>query len=235
MSKHDDAPERYESPLYKYAFPGVHLLLRMLFRFLAPRWTVTGRGNIPRRGPCLLAPNHISDCDPPLVGLSSLRPLWFMAKSELFDIRVIGPWIRFCRAFPVERDNIDRSALRFTEELLGRRQAVVVFPEGRLSLDGELATLLPGVVMLALRAGVPIVPVGVCGSNAILPYGAVVPRPTLARVHVHFGEPIDFSDLGDLPGREQRQRANRRLEQGLRQAIAIARGAPALPAKNELK
>src|SRR5688572_14842578 len=107
MSTHDDEPKNLESPCYKYAFPGIHLVLRLLMRLLAPRWRVTGRGNIPWRGPCLLAPNHISDADPPMVGLSSLRPLWFMAKHELFDIKVIGPWIRFCRAFPVERDNID--------------------------------------------------------------------------------------------------------------------------------
>src|SRR5687768_10533586 len=130
MSKQDDAPVGWESPLYQHVFPVGHLVLRGLVRILAPRWHVTGRGNIPRHGPCLLAPNHISDADPPLVAASSLRPLWFMAKHELFDIRVIGPWIRFCRAFPVERDGMDRAALRFTEDLLSRKQAVVVFPEG---------------------------------------------------------------------------------------------------------
>ncbi len=72
MNKSDSAPESYEYPLYKFVFPGVHLCLSLLLRFLAPRWRVTGRGNIPRRGPCLLAPNHISDGDPPIVGLSSL-------------------------------------------------------------------------------------------------------------------------------------------------------------------
>src|SRR5689334_18730749 len=111
MTTHDDEPLNYQSPVYKYAFPFVHLGLRAMVRLLAPRWTVTGRGNIPWRGPCLLAPNHISDSDPPLIGASSVRPLWYMAKHELFEMKVMGPWIRFCRGFPVERDNIDRSAL----------------------------------------------------------------------------------------------------------------------------
>ena len=224
MSKTDDVPVGRESPLYRHVFPVGHLVLRGLVRILAPRWHVTGRGNIPRRGPCLLAPNHISDGDPPIVAASSLRPLWFMAKAELFDIRIIGPWIRFCRAFPVDRDGMDRAALRFTEDLLKRNQAVVVFPEGRLSETGELGPLMPGVVMLALRTGVPIVPVGICGSNAILPYSLVVPRPTLARVHVHYGKPVDFSDLSELPSREQRQQANERLTGVLREAVEVARG-----------
>jgi len=213
-----------ESPLYKYVFPTGHLVLRGLVRLLAPRWQVTGRGHIPRRGPVLLAPNHISDGDPPMVAASALRPLWFMAKAPLFDIPVLGPWMRFCRAFPVERDGMDRAALRFTEGLLERGQAVVIFPEGQCSPTGELAPLMPGVVMLALRTGVPIVPVGICGSNSILPYSVVVPRPTLARVQVHFGPPVGFSDLSELPSREQRQQANARLAGVLRHAVEVARG-----------
>jgi len=210
--------------LFRFVYPVIHLLLRMFVRLLAPRWQVSGRGNIPHSGPCLLAPNHISDGDPPIVGLSALRPLWFMAKQEIFEIRVIGPLIRFCHAFPVDRDGVDRAALRFTEELLEKGEGVVVFPEGRISPDGELAELLPGVVMMALRAGIPIIPVGICGTDAVLPYSIVLPRPTLARVHVHFGRPVDFSDLADLPSREQRQRANERLEKALRHAISVARG-----------
>lgn len=192
---------------------------------LAPKWKVTGRKNIPVRGPVILAPNHISDVDPPFVGLSLFRPLWFMAKRELFSIPVLGPFMHFAQAFPVVRDAPDRASLKRAEELLRAGQVVVVFPEGRLSQDGELQPLLPGVALLALRAGVPVIPVGIAGTNRLLPYGATVPRPTLAPVRVHFGPPLSFDDLSELSSREQRKECLERLEKALREAVGIARGA----------
>lgn len=215
-------PITQPSPLYWACYPPVTLALRGVLRCLAPRYRVTGRGNLPTRGPVLLAPNHIADLDPPAIMLSACRPLWFMAKKELFEMPVLGPFIRFAQAFPVERGGADRVALRRAETLLKAGQGVVVFPEGRLSENGELQALLPGVAMLALRANVPVVPVGLCGTNKILPYGETIPRPTLAPMAVHFGPPLDFSDLRSLPSREQRAQALERLEVALREAIVCA-------------
>jgi 1-acyl-sn-glycerol-3-phosphate acyltransferase len=191
-------------------------------RILAPRLRITGRHHVPRRGPVILAPNHISDSDPPFVLNGSPRPLWFMAKRELFEMGALGPAIRFCQAYPVEPGEADRAALRFTEELLRSRQSVVVFPEGRIAADGALQDISAGVVLLALRSGVPIVPVGLWGTQHVVPYGTVVPRPTLARVRVHFGRPISFDDIRNLPRREQREAAATRLEEALRAARDIA-------------
>jgi 1-acyl-sn-glycerol-3-phosphate acyltransferase len=198
--------------------------LRAALRTLAPRWSVTGRENVPARGGVLFAPNHLSDCDPLLVGLSLRRPAWFMAKHELFDIRVLGSLMRFAQAFPVERDSADRAALRRGEALLKHRQALVVFPEGRLSQSGELQPLMPGITLLAMRANVPIIPVGIVGSPNLLPYGQLVPRPTSAPVRVHFCEPLELSDLGDLPSRQARVESTMRLEKALRAAIRTAGG-----------
>jgi len=211
------------SPAYWVCYPPVTLALKGVLRCLAPRYRVSGRSNLPVRGPVLLAPNHIADLDPPVVMLSANRPLWFMAKSELFEMPVLGNFIRFAQAFPVERGGADRVALKRAENLLKAGQGVVVFPEGQLSETGELQPLLPGVALLALRAGVPVVPVGLCGTNAILPFGQTIPRPTFASVRVHFGAPLNFNDLQDLPSREQRSRAIERLENALKQAIACAR------------
>jgi 1-acyl-sn-glycerol-3-phosphate acyltransferase len=210
------------SAAYLAAYGPVMLSLRLVLRGLAPRWCVTGRGHVPARGGVLLAPNHISDIDPPVVNLSLFRPLWFMAKSELFDIKILGPLIRFSQAFPVERGGADRAALRRAAQLLQNDQAVVVFPEGRLSQNGELQPLLPGVTMLALHAGVPIIPVGISGSNKVLPFSEIVPRPSLEPLRVHFGKPLEFSDLKELPPREQREQSTLRLEVALRHAIETA-------------
>lgn len=210
------------SAAYWACYPPVTLMLRGVLRCLAPRYRVTGRGNLPRSGPVLLAPNHIADVDPPVVMLSACRPLWFMAKRELFEMPVLGKFISFAQAFPVERGGADRVALKRAETLLKAGQGVVVFPEGRLSENGELQPLLPGVALLALRAGVPVVPVGLWGTNAILPYGHTIPRPTFDTVGVHFGPALDFSELQTLPSREQRSQAMQHLEDALKNATAMA-------------
>lgn len=207
---------------YRAAYPFARLLLRVIARILAPRLKITGRYNVPRRGAVILAPNHISDCDPPFVLNGSIRPLWFMAKRELFEMRALGPVIRFCQAFAVEPNEADRAALRFTEDLLRDGQAVVVFPEGRIAPDGEMLDISSGVVLLALRAGVPIVPVGLWGTQQVIPYKQRVPRPTLAYVRVHFGKPLRFDDIKTLPRRQQRDIAAERLEKAMRAARSIA-------------
>lgn len=211
------------SPAFWLAYAPVTHALRFGLHALAPRWRVTGRKNIPARGAAILAPNHIADCDPPFVGLSVHRPLWFMAKRELFEIPILGKLISFAQAFPVDRDTPDRAALKRAEELLKAGQVVVVFPEGRLSQNGELQPLLPGALMLALRTKVPVIPVGIAGTSCVLPYGEVIPRPTLSPVCVHFGAPLSFADLETLPSREQRRLSAERLETALRGAITIAR------------
>jgi 1-acyl-sn-glycerol-3-phosphate acyltransferase len=211
------------SLLYWTVYAPVHLMLRGVMRGFAPHWRVTGRENIPARGGVLFAPNHIADADPPLVGLSLRRPAWFMAKRELFEIRVLGSLIAFAQAFPVERNGADRTALRRGEDLLKNGQALVIFPEGQCSPDGVLQPLLPGAMLIALRTGVPVVPVGIHGSNAIIPYGEVKPRRILQPVRVHFGAPLDFSDLQSLPSRAQREQSTQRLEEALRAAIETAR------------
>jgi 1-acyl-sn-glycerol-3-phosphate acyltransferase len=77
--------------------------------------------------------------------------------------------------------------------------------------------------MLALKNRVRVVPIGTSGATHVLPYATLIPKPTLKRVRVHFGKPIDFSDLQGVPRREARAEATRRIEEGMRAAIAVAR------------
>ncbi|HVF09841.1 MAG TPA: lysophospholipid acyltransferase family protein [Abditibacteriaceae bacterium] len=192
---------------------------------MAPRLRISGRENVPRRGAAILSPNHISDADPAFVFHSTPRSLWYMAKSELFAMGILGPLIRFVQTFPVDQRSLDRAALRYTEQLLKRGHAVVIFPEGHISKTGELQPLFPGAVAIALRAQVPVVPVGLSGTTLIIPHGSLWPRPTLAPVRVHFGRAIRFDDILQLPKREQRAAATSRLEEAIRAARAVARGA----------
>ena len=213
---------------YRLVYPWMRTLLSFLWRLLAPRLRMTGNLNVPRRGGVLLCPNHISDLDPTAVQNASPRALWFMAKRELFGMKLpiigeLGPKMRFMQTFPVDPNEPDRDALKHAAELLKAGQPLVVFPEGYCSKSGELNEIQAGAVMLALRGDVPIVPVGLWGTQSVMPYGSLIMRPTLNRVHVHFGQPLYFDDLKDKPKREAREIAAQRLTDAMKQARDVAK------------
>lgn len=163
---------------------------------------VQGLGNVPRTGALIVAPNHLSDCDPFAVGVALPRPTYFMAKSELFDIPVIGRFISLLHGFPVRRGKPDRHALHKAEDILKSGEALVIFPEGKLSETGLLDELNPGVIMIAMRTGAPILPVGLVGTNRLVPYGELRPRRIEQPVEVRFGCPIPMDELtGGQSGR----------------------------------
>lgn len=217
---------------FRLIYAPMRAVLSVLWRIVAPRLRVTGTENIPRRGGVLLCPNHISDLDPTIVQNASpriaSRALWFMAKRELFDLKYpiigeLGPKIEFFQAFPVDPNEPDREALKHAETLLKAGRPLVVFPEGKCSENGEMNEIQAGAVMLALRADVPIVPVGLWGTQRAMPYGSLLIRPTLQRVRVHFGAPLRFEDLKEKPKREARQIAAQRLESAMKAAREIAK------------
>jgi 1-acyl-sn-glycerol-3-phosphate acyltransferase len=211
------------SRAYRLAYPYLRALLRILVRIFAPRFRATGMENIPRRGAFILAPNHIADADPPFVYNAVMRPLWFMAKSEIFKISWLGPPIRFFQAFEVDPGEPDREALKFAQRVLESGHGLMMFPEGRISESGELGEILAGAVLLALKSDATVIPVGVWGTQHVIPYGKMMPRPTLQKVRVHYGPPLRFDDLKTLPKREQREAAAQRLEQAMRAAREVSR------------
>jgi len=163
---------------------------------------VEGAKNVPKQGPLIIMPNHFSDCDPVILGTATRPGIYFMAKSELFTIPILGPFIRFLRAFPVRRGEADRAALRYAERLLEAGETVVIFPEGQLSQNGTLQPLNPGVVLIALRSGAPILPVALIGTNRLLPYGKLIPRHAGRRIIVRFGQLVSIKELtGGRTGR----------------------------------
>jgi 1-acyl-sn-glycerol-3-phosphate acyltransferase len=151
---------------------------------------VTGREHIPRKGAAVLASNHISYLDPPLIGSAIWRPAWFMAKAELFDTPAFGWLCRGLHAFPVRRGTGDRAALKHSLSLLEKGEMVAIFPEGTRSQTGELGPPELGVGMLVLRTGAPVIPIAISGTNEMLPRDAKMLRP--ARIRVRIGPPIHF-------------------------------------------
>lgn len=192
------------------------LLCRFVFRFVL-RWQVRGAENVPAAGPVIIASNHASNLDPPVVAVAVWRPCYFMAKQELFTNRMFNWYIRCLGAFPVRRGTADRAALKRSLELLEQGRALVMFPEGTRSETGELKEPELGVGMIACRTGIAVVPVYLQGTSRVMPKGGGF---RLARIVVTFGPPLRFGEQGTKPGRQDYERAAARIME----AIAALRG-----------
>lgn len=182
-------------------------------------WEVRGREHVPRSGGLIVASNHISFFDPPLIGIAAVRELHFLAKEELFRPPVFGSLIRTYNAIPIRRGVADLSGLSKAIEVLRGGEALIMFPEGSRMRDGELHPARPGVGMLAVGTDALIVPCYISGSDR--PGGWITRR---ARLRVWFGPARTWKDLAgpeaDLtPGRALYQR----IGDGLMREIAALR------------
>ncbi|MBP5092908.1 MAG: 1-acyl-sn-glycerol-3-phosphate acyltransferase [Abditibacteriota bacterium] len=180
-------------------------------------WQVIGADNVPKTGGVLLCGNHISYMDPPALGAGCRRQVHFMAKEPLFRVPVLGYLIRKVGAFPVHQNSADRAALKTAIEYLKAGEVVGMFPEGRRRFDGKLGKPLPGAAMIVLRAGVPVVPVALIGTDKLLPPHSSTLKSS--RIKVAYGKPITFDDLKDLPGREPMDAAGERIMSAIGELI----------------
>jgi len=156
--------------------------------------TVIGTEQVPATGGLLLAPNHTSYIDPPLVGVAvTPRPVWYMGKAELFANPVLNWIFRKVHAFPVKRAAVDREALKYAHKLLTSGKALAVFIEGGTSDDGRLQPPSLGPAMIALRAGVPVVPIAIINADHLLPKHAKWFQ--FSRVTVVVGPALSFPHL----------------------------------------
>lgn len=181
----------------------------------AYRVRIKGRDLLPATGGYVLAPSHRSMMDIPFAAWISTRPLRYMGKASLFEIPVLGWFFRTLGGFEVSRDGTDRKALRDSMEMLQNGEILLVYPEGTRQHGPKIAALQPGAAYLALRAGVPIVPVGIAGSEEILrDHESKMPR--FKRVGIVVGEPIvgERRASGIVP-REQVDALSARLHDAL--------------------
>lgn len=189
----------------------VRFFVRIFFR-LVGRWRVEGLENVPAEGPVIVAVNHISMADPPIVGASLRRKGWFMAKEELFKPG-IGWFISKIQAFPIKRGKGDLAALKKSLGILARGEVLVIFPEGTRQEAGELGPPEIGVGMIALRSGAPVVPARITGTNQLLPKGSPLPRFT--PVSIRYGRPITIRHEGGKPGHEDYAAAAREIMEAI--------------------
>jgi len=176
----------------------------------------TGLENVPRRGGALLVSNHVSFLDVLALGVSCPRPLSYMARSSLF-FPPLGGLIRSVGAFPIEREGVGKQGLIETLNRVKDGRIVLLFPEGTRSTNGEFQPLKPGIAVLVNRAGAPVIPAGVAGTYESWPRHRPMPRPYPLRVH--FGEPIQPSELERL----DRPAVTATVQERIAAAVAEAR------------
>jgi 1-acyl-sn-glycerol-3-phosphate acyltransferase len=171
----------------------------------------TGGENLPRTGPVIVACNHKANIDPVIAGMVCDRPLRYMAKRELFENAYLRKLIVSLGAFPIDRGAGDREALMRALEILKEGGVLLMFPEGTRQRDDAIHEFYPGIGMMALRSGAPVVPLAMDGTQRMLPPEGGVRLTTLRTA---IGPPIDLSDLTARNSKTYQEAAGR-MQQAL--------------------
>ncbi len=152
---------------------------------------------VPTTGPVILAANHASFADPPLVGVGIHRATYFLARDTLFRQPLFGAWLRSVNSIPVDREGGGAAGLRVVLNLLEQGEMVLLFPEGTRSPNGDLLPARPGLGLIAIKSGAPVVPVRLFGLFDAWGRHRRLPGP--GRVVIKYGFPLRFDDS---PGSE---------------------------------
>jgi 1-acyl-sn-glycerol-3-phosphate acyltransferase len=181
-------------PLYRIGTLGANMAVRLA----GARLEIHGRDRIPRDRPVVFMANHQSNCDPPAL-LAILPPVLVMVKKEFFRIPILGRGMLARSFIPVDRRNREQAleAVEKGAEALKAGKSFLVYPEGTRSPDGRLQRFKKGVFVMAIKAGAPIVPISVSGSNKIMPKGKFVMRPGGVRITFHEPIPTEGSTIED--------------------------------------
>ncbi|HVY69042.1 MAG TPA: lysophospholipid acyltransferase family protein [Verrucomicrobiae bacterium] len=167
-------------------------LCRIIFRTYF-RWRVYDRERVPLTGPVILAANHASYLDPPLVGAPLMRVVNYLARESLFKYPVLGSYLRALHAVPVNREGGGGAGLKAILDRLRSGDAILLFPEGTRTRDGQLQSAKSGIGLTVIKSGALVVPVRVFGTREAWGRSVSFPRPR--RVAVKYGSPLDFAAL----------------------------------------
>lgn len=207
-----EPPETAEAPakpgfVYYFGRTVLNTTAKLLYR---PK--IIGRKNVPKRGPVILASNHLSFIDSIAIPISAPRRVQFLAKSDYFTGRGLKGWVSRTFFTSIGAVGVERGVGQAAQEALdqGRRileggNAFAIYPEGTRSLDGRLYRGRTGVAWLALTTGATVVPVGLIGTDELMPVGTTIPK--FKPVTVIFGEPIDVSHHGPASSGRARRKA----------------------------
>ena len=175
-------------PVYRTGVLGARLALWLA----GVQLEVQGRDRIPRGRPVVFMANHQSNCDPPAL-LAVLPKVLVLVKKEFFRVPIIGSGMRLVGFIRVDRKNREQALDAVEKGVLALKagRSFLVYPEGTRSLDGRLQKFKKGVFVMAVKAGAPIIPISVSGSNKIMPKGKFVIRPGRVRITFHGSIPTE--------------------------------------------
>jgi len=197
--------------LYAIAHAVVGFLAKLFFRL-----QVFGHDRIPKQGGVLIAANHVSYLDIPLLGCAMERRAHFIGKVELLRNPIMAFLFRYLNGIPIKRGGVNRKVMQEIADRLKSGEVVVIYPEGGINKSGNLKRLKPGIGMLVAMAGVPVVPALIKGTEKALPDGArwIRRHP----VTIFFGQPMDFQPrLEKEDGRQLYEQISREVMLGFKQ------------------
>lgn len=184
------------------------------------RWRVFNPERVPLAGPVILACNHASFLDPPLVGAALPRAVSYLARDTLFPYPLVGALLRSWNAVPVDREGGGAVGLRRILGVLQQGHGVIIFPEGTRTRDGRLQPARSGIGLMVLKSEAPVVPVRVFGTFEAYGRHRRVPRPY--RLAVKYGRPLDFAALrreAEVCGKDRLKQIYREVADQIMQAI----------------
>lgn len=164
------------------------------------RVTVIGADKVPATGAFVLAPVHRSNVDFALTSILTRRPMRYMGKDSIWKSRLLGRFVTMLGAFPVHRGTADRDALKACTDIVNGGSPLVMFPEGTRRHGSVVEDLFDGTAFVASRCQVPIIPLGIGGSEAMMPKGSKLLRPS--KLVLLVGEPIPppaLTEAGRVP------------------------------------
>lgn len=183
--------------LYTLVYFPVWIWLRLFYGF-----RVFGKENLPK-GKAIIAASHASNLDPIVAGAAFgiFDPLYFIARSSLFEKPLLGKVIRAFHAYPIRRGKSNQEMIRTVKRMLGENRKVLFFPEGSRTYDGKVQIIKGGIGMVAPQVKCPIVPCYISGTYNVWSRHRRYPK-WLGQISLTLGPPIYWEDVADLPKKE---------------------------------
>ena len=179
------------------------LLLKIFWRM-----EIRGIENLPESGGFIITSNHVSYLDPAVLVASLNRKIYFITKKEVFKNSFVRLMLKNMNAFSVDRENVDMLAFKKAMNILREEKVLGIFPEGTRSSNGELQELKLGAIKIAMKTGVPILPVGIIGTHKIYPRGIKFPILFKHKIIVKYGALQHFNKLKSKDKTYQKEELN---------------------------
>ncbi len=176
------------NPVYRLTWLALRCIFGTYFR-----WRLYGVENVPLTGPVIIASNHASFLDPPMLGASLPRSINYLARESLFRFPLFGWYLRQLNSVPVDRDGGGAKGLKMILDRLLSGSGIILFPEGTRTPDGTLQAARAGIGLTVIKSTAPVVPARVSGTYEAFNRNMKWPRPR--RVQVVYGRPMDFKEL----------------------------------------